>query len=179
MQLYQVCYRGQVCRILYSGDTIMAPSAWASAELPRAWIQSVQRLHQPHAPMPLFWLLISSGFRTYRLLPTFWREFYPRYDRETPTAVRQMMNWLGRNRFSHGYDADRGIVRLAHPQQLRQSLRRVPEARLRNPHVRFFLDRNPGHGGGDELLCLTEIRESNLTKAGRRLWQATSLLEKV
>jgi hypothetical protein len=37
--------------------------------------------------------------------------------------------------------------------------------------VGFFLARNPGWREGDELVCLTEIAEGNLTPAGRRLWR--------
>jgi len=38
-----------------------------------------------------------------------------------------------------------------------------------DPHVAFFVRRNPGHARGDELACLCELNESNLTRAGRRM----------
>ena len=40
---------------------------------------------------------------------------------------------------------------------------------MNDPHVAFFLKRNPGHGDGDELVCLTELSDDNLTRAGRRM----------
>jgi hypothetical protein len=45
----------------------------------------------------------------------------------------------------------------------------VPTGRELNAHIAFFLTRNPGHAAGDELACLTEITEDNLTAAGRRM----------
>ena len=38
-----------------------------------------------------------------------------------------------------------------------------------DPHIAFFLERNPGFVRGDELVCLTRIDEQNLTPAGRRM----------
>jgi hypothetical protein len=38
-----------------------------------------------------------------------------------------------------------------------------------DPHVACFAARNPGHARGDELACLCELTESNLTRAGRRM----------
>jgi hypothetical protein len=50
----------------------------------------------------------------------------------------------------------------------------LPSGRLADPHIAFFLERNPGWKEGDELVCLTEIAEENLTRAGRRMWHAGS-----
>jgi hypothetical protein len=51
-------------------------------------------------------------------------------------------------------------------------LRGIPERRLRDEHVAFFAQRNPGHENGDELVCLTELEYENLTAAGKRMWDA-------
>ena len=60
---------------LYSGDTIVDPSAWSQSRLVHAWIGAVLRLCQQYDGQRLYWLLISSGYRTYRFLPTFWKQF--------------------------------------------------------------------------------------------------------
>ena len=61
-------------------------------------------------------------------------------------------------------------MRFAAPQVLRDDLRDVGPGRLNEPHVAFFLQRNPGWCRGDELVCLTEVSFENLTPAGRRMW---------
>ena len=48
----------------------------------------------------------------------------------------------------------------------------LPAERQLDPHVDYFLARNPGHERGDELVCLTEIRAENLTPAGLRMVRA-------
>jgi hypothetical protein len=116
-----------------------------------------------------FWLLLTSGFRTYRFLPVFWREFFPRFDAPTPAATQRLLDQLARDRFGAQFDPRAGVVRFTRPQPLRVGLEQVPAGRANDPHVAFFITRNPGHSRGDELVCLTELCPGNLTAAGRRM----------
>jgi hypothetical protein len=161
--------------VVYSGDTIMAPEAWGSSVLARGWIGLVRRACAELAERPCYWLLLSSGFRTYRFLPVFWREFWPRQGGEMPADVRAMRDALAHGRFGDAYDAAAGVVRFGAPQRLRGGLAEVPEGRARDAHVAFFLERNPGHAAGDELVCLTELSDENLTAAGRRVVREAGL----
>lgn len=155
--------------VFYSGDTIVAPEGWDSPTLARGWIGLVKRIQQVVGPGPHYWLLLSSGFRTYRFLPVFWRNFWPRYDQATPPAADCLLRSLARAQFGDAFDAARGIVRFVSPQQLRPALAAVPKGRDRDPHIRFFLEKNPGCTEGDELVCLTELSDQNLTSAGVRI----------
>lgn len=174
---HQTIAAGQPISVVYSGDTIVDPSAWSSAALPRDWIAAINYLRQLHPQQPLYWLLICSGFRTYRFLPIFWKQFYPRPDAVTPGATAELINHLATEYYGDSYRATEGIVRFAQPQILRQGLVEIPAGRQSNPHVEFFTRQNPGYDQGDELVCLTEIRYDNLTPAGQRMWQAESSLE--
>ena len=169
---YETSFDGAPLSVIYSGDTIVAPEAWNSSTLPRAWIESVVKLRQLYPRGPYLWLLITSGFRTYRFLPVFWREFYPRYDSLTPPSAQRLITQLATERFGQQYDAATGIVRLTHPQRLRGALAEIPAGRQEDPHVAFFASRNPDYAQGDELVCLTELTPSNLTAAGRRMTSA-------
>lgn len=160
---------GETLGIVYSGDTIVDPAAWNASVLAPAWIAAVRLLHRDHPGRRLFWLLITSGFRTYRFLPTFWREFFPRHDRPTPPALAALAARLAGERFGSSYDPATGIVRFAAPQVLRNGLGGIPPSRLDNPHVAFFARANPGHARGDELVCLTDLSDANLTPAGLRM----------
>ncbi|HUG09412.1 MAG TPA: hypothetical protein VMM36_00275 [Opitutaceae bacterium] len=168
---YETRFENEPVSVIYSGDTIVAPEAWRSPALSRAWIDTVNRLRHDFTRGRYFWLLLTSGFRTYRFLPVFWREFFPNYERPTPPDIRRLADELACERFGDAYDAGTGIVRFARPQRLRPALAAVPSGRLRDPHVAFFHERNPGHAQGDELVCLTELTDANLTPAGRRMVQ--------
>ncbi|MBF2065188.1 MAG: hypothetical protein IGS39_12305 [Calothrix sp. C42_A2020_038] len=168
--MYTTQFNGENVNVVYSGDTIVDPSAWSSSTLSRNWINSVQKLRGEYPEGKLYWLLISGGFRTYRFLPIFWQEFYPRYDKPTPNRISELMHFLAYQRFGEFYKYTSGVVRFQHPYVLRDGLREIPSERLQDPHIRFFAERNSGYILGDELVCITEVSEENLTKAGRRMW---------
>jgi hypothetical protein len=176
MRFYATQVAGEAVTIVYSGDTIVAPSGWSSSLLPRAWIAAINWLRGKYPEGKLYWLLISSGFRTYRFLPTFWKDFYPRYDVPTPPAIANVLHTVASWQFQEAYNPVTGIVRFAQPQVLCPDLRGIPPERLSDPHVQFFQTRNPGYEQGDELACLTELVETNLTSAGKRMWCATTPL---
>jgi hypothetical protein len=161
---------GAPVTVVYSGDTIVERGAWNTPALPQSWIAAVRTLRERHPRGALWWLLLTSGFRTYRFLPVFWREFWPRHDTPAPPEVRELRDFLAEERFGPLYLPDRGIVRFPEPQTLREGFDEVPEGRLADPHVAFFLKMNPGWVRGDEMVCLTELAEGNLTAAGRRMW---------
>ena len=111
---------------------------------PRAWIRAVYDLRAGMPAGELYWLLLTSGFRTYRFLSVFWRRFYPRFDAPTPPRAKRLLDALSRERLGDRYDATAGLVRFERPQVLRAALLDVPDSRQLDPDVRFFLERNPG-----------------------------------
>jgi hypothetical protein len=169
MRVYETAVDGAAVSVVCSGDTITDPSSWSSSALPREWIAAVNRLRIHYPNGPYYWLLITSGFRTYRLLSTFWQRFYPRYDLVPSPEQQRLLDAIAGERFGQRYDDHSGVVRLARPQVLRPHLAGIPPKRMDDPHVAFFARRNPGHARGDELACLCELSEGNLTRAGRRM----------
>lgn len=159
---------GKGATVVYSGDTIVERAWWGSDALPRTWIRAVRAL-APADGGALYWLLLTSGFRTYRFLPVFFRQFHPRHDAPRMPEAQAGLDGVARELFGARYDAATGIVRFDRPQVLAAELLDVPERRRADPHVRYFLERNPGFVRGDELACLTAIRDDNLTPAGRRM----------
>jgi len=157
--------------VVYSGDTIIRPAYWGTPELPRIWIKTVLEVGES-LPKPLYWLLISSGYKTYRFLTVFFKEFYPRYDQPTPAETQALIHHLALERFGTDYRLELGIVRFqtgATP--LKAGVAEITESRLKDPHVAFFLQANPGHTAGDELVCITHLHPDNFTPAGRRMYR--------
>lgn len=153
----------------FSGDTIIHHVYWNETELPRLWSRHVFSLAETIYDARVYWFLISSGYKTYRFLPVFFREFYPTYAHPTPPAIQRILDTLGHLKFAGAYDAARGVVRLMQAAPLRNGVADITARRLQNPHVAFFVAANPGHANGDELVCLTELTTANLTAAGRRM----------
>lgn len=164
---------GLPVRALFSGDTIVAREHWGDPALSHVWGQLSLKLIDHSDDAPLYWFLISQGFRTYRFLPVFFHEYYPRPDVPTPPAVQEVLTALAAQRFADHFDAARGVVQAGRDQYcLRESLAEVPESRRRDPHVAYFLQANPGHAAGDELCCLAPLTRENFTMAAWRVINA-------
>jgi hypothetical protein len=160
---------GHPVTAFFSGDTIIHREYWGEAVLPRIWGKHVFRLAATIQDARVFWYLISSGYKTYRFLPLFFREFYPTYKQPTPPEFKRVLDALGRTKFPSEYDEDRGIVRPAEAAPLKPGVAEITERHLQNPHIAFFVSANPGHVHGHELACLAELTPANLTSAGLRM----------
>ena len=156
-------------RALFSGDTIVHRRYWGQTELAQAWGRLVLTLIDQHPAQKLFWFLISKGYKTYRYLPVFFREFYPRLDVPTPGWAVETIDALGRRKYPGAYDAQAGIIRAQRSGcRLRRGIADITAERLRDPHIRFFMERNPGHHRGDELCCIAPLSRENFTAAASR-----------
>jgi len=159
---------GQAIVAFYSGDTIIQRDYWGQTELPRIWGRHVFQLAEAMTERA-FWFLISSGYKTYRFLPVFFRHFYPSYRQPTPLPIKQILDRLGQRKFPGQYDPGSGLIRFAQPSPLRAGVAEITPARLKNRHIAFFVAANPGHVQGDQLACLVELNRANLTPAGLRM----------
>ncbi len=161
-------FEARGCVVFFSGDTIVARHRRSTPDLCRLWLRHVLELGKD-ADREVYWFLISSGFRTYRMLPVFFREFHPRFDGRSPRASKPLLDSIASQRYGRAYDPSTGIVRLATPSPLRDAIAGLESRGDRDPHVRFFASANPGHPNGDELACLVRVDPHNLTAAGLRL----------
>jgi len=165
VKAYEEQIDGQPVQVLFSGDTIVDARYWDTHELQRCFTVRALRAMRESA-LPLYWLLICGGYRTYRYLPVFFNEFWPRYDRPTPRNAQLVIDALARRRFGEHYRD--GVVVDANG-YLGEAVSPIGARQLRNPHVAFFDRVNPGHARGNELVCLTRFHKDNMTRAALRV----------
>jgi hypothetical protein len=173
-QLLSLDHEGQPVRFLFSGDTIVDRAHWNTPLLAGCFGHLMLRLMAAHGEDHLYWFLISKGFRTYRFLPVFFHRFWPAPDRETPADMAALLHAISHYKFGDGYDRQAGVVRTPHADRLLPDLADVPPARRQDPHVAYFLARNPGFARGDELACLAPIRNDNLNAYAQRVIRSTA-----
>ena len=160
---------GRAVRALFSGDTIIDRQFWGDSALMQAGGRLALSLVD-ESPCDLYWFLISQGYKTYRFLPMFFRDFYPRFDVPTPPDVRRILDTLAEQKFSSHYNRGTGIVRADVDQySLREGVADVSPGRLRDPHIRFFVEQNPGHASGDEPCRIAPLHRANFTSAALRV----------
>ncbi len=176
LMLYDLKVLGKRIRAVFNGNTIIDRDCWGEQELVRTWCTFMSTLKTQQPDLPLYWFLISSGYRTYLFLPLFFREFFPRYDRSTPPLEQHIIDSLGRLKFPGEYRD--GIVRVSEQREcFRSDLAKPSPGRLRNDHVKFFVTQNPNFARGDELVCLTEFSFAN-TKRMAHEKLAETLMDK-
>lgn len=159
---------GTTMRCLFSGDTLVLPQYWGRPALPAAFGHLMLEL-VGRSDVPLYWFLVSKGFRTYRLLTSNFIHFVPDCRRPPDAHLSLLLEKLADRRFGDRFDAATGIVRARDDGEfLKPAFQDVAPGRFRDPQVRYFLERNPGWRRGDELACLAPCTRSNLTRVARR-----------
>ena len=161
--------QGRTVTALFSGDTIVQHEYWANNPLAQSWGRFALWLIDSNPGAELYWFLIAKGYKTYRFLPVFFHEFYPRFDAPTPRRALELIDGMGRHKFSATYDCRTGIVRAGRFDcRLRPGVAEITPSRWCDPHVRFFSERNPGHRHGDELCCIAPLTRDNFRRAAYR-----------
>jgi hypothetical protein len=173
-KVFRVSVEGTPVRAVFSGDTIVDRAYWGEQELGRCWCRYVSSVYWGDPDIPLYWFLISKGYRTYLYLPLFFESFYPNCEAPTPAFEQRLLDTLAAARFPDHYRPESGLIEFPQSQgQLKPHLAEIPARRMRDPHVQFFLRRNPAYATGHELACLAEISPLNMKLfAGRILEQA-------
>jgi hypothetical protein len=172
LEVIELELEGAAHRALFSGDTIIRHEYWGEQTLAAAFCELAGRLKGARPEVPLYWLLISKGYRTYRYLNLFSRDYYPSCRAPTPPAAQRRLDALARHKFGAAYDARLGLVRFPCSRgQLRTPWAQIRDNLRERPEVRFFLERNPRFAQGEELVCLAELSVANLRGHARRAFQ--------
>ena len=158
------------CAAVFSGDTIITPDYWGEQALALEFCRFVGQIKAAQPALPLYWLLISKGYRTYRYLHLFAKHYWPHHQ---PTgldsALEPMLDQLARHKFGAAWDRASGLIRFPQSRgQLRPDLAEVRPHLRERAEVAFFLDKNPRYAQGEELACLTLLELPNLRGVARR-----------
>ncbi len=176
IEVYSRLLRGKRCEVIFSGDTIIDEAYWGQQALQRAFATFLY-LHKLKRPRtPVYWFLISKGYRTYVLMSRNFSSYWPRHDAPTPAEEGALLGELAAEKFGSAYDAQRGV--LSFPQcegRLKDGVVPIEESLLQHADIRFFLEKNPHHARGDELCCLGLVDLGCVwrfsTRALRKLWR--------
>ena len=126
--------------------------------------------------MPIYWLLTSKGVRTYRFLPVFFKIFYPIFKQQTPEKIKLLIDKVALEKFGSQYSQETQVVYHNETRDCLCASEQDPLLLKRSdPHIHFFLQQNPGHIKGDELVCITEISEKNLNSRACRVINHTEV----
>ena len=162
LKTFHHAYGDKVVRVAFSGDTVIRREFWHSFALPVAWGRLMLSILEEDPEKELHWLLTAKGYRTYRFLPVFFRQFYPSCLQEGAERMKDLLISIAQEAFGPRFNKKRMILK-ARPgsQRLKQGVGDINEVKRKNMHIRFFEKSNPGHVQGDELVCIARFHENN------------------
>ena len=162
--------KGEV--VVFSGDTIIDPSAWGSLEFVKTWGLWMLSLSEALGNTPLYWLLISKGPRTYRYLPTFFEDFAPSVsrtysERESSLILDVGIKLFGENLIKNTY----GYFHVKHNKESQFLKKHLLDEKtdVVHPSGVFFSNANPMYRSGSELVCLLRYSEDTMKPFCKRL----------
>ena len=92
-----------------------------------------------------------------------------------PAELRTIIAGVAQIKFADRFDQEHGLVKAsANSDRLRPGLGEITPERLQDPHVSFFLEKNPGHSDGDELCCIARMTPENFSAAAQRMLQSAA-----
>jgi hypothetical protein len=150
---------GKPVRGFFSGDTVVDREYWGQGTLGVAFLKFLF-LHKLRRPWePLYWFLISKGYKTYLLMANNFQNHYPRHEKATPPEIQTLINTFSKTLYGDCYYPERGVISFAGQQAhikdaLKQDITPITEDLLSNPRVNFFVEKNPDWAQGDELACV-------------------------
>lgn len=151
-------FQGKTVRVLFSGDTVIDARFWGTSALKIAFAKNMvlEKLRKPFSP--LYWFLISKGYKTYLLMSHNFHEFYPHHAKQTPHEYKEMMDYLSQEILGESYSYEEGLLI---PKETKDCLKDfvapIHEKHLQNPHIKFFAEANPDWKKGVELVCMAKV----------------------
>ncbi len=150
---------GKTLRAIFSGDTVIDKQYWGGRALGKAFLRYlfIEKLKSPFEP--LYWLLISKGYKTYLMMANNFYEHYPRFERPTPARAQRLLDAFYSTLYPDRYDPVTGLIESQIDAcRLKPSVAGIPTALLKsNPKIAFFEQRNPRWPQGAELACIARM----------------------
>ncbi len=148
---------------IFSGDTIIHKEHWGDMQLFKTWADFWFDFAKQYDEF--YWFLICKGYKTYRMLPLFFTEFYPNYRVRTPVYERSIIDAYASKLYGREYNQENGVIEYRTVKdKLKQGVADVGSREMKNRDIAFFCQANPGYIQGNDLACLAKIDKALLKK---------------
>lgn len=148
-------HKGRKSVGLFSGDTILEQAYWGNKSWQLVWIQYAIRVWVENLGRPLYWLLISKGYKTYLLLANNVEHYYPNPEGKN-AEMEELVEMYCEQLFPGYYDKDTKVLNFGESyQSLRSGVADITsDMTNRNELIAFFEKVNPNWRQGTELPCI-------------------------
>ena len=170
MMFIDVIVEGQNKKLIFSGDTTVLrkyrESFGFAVEMAKLFVRAIDLF----PCMEIYYVLISKGYRTYRILPFYFKHFSPSYICETSREEQSIIAAFGQKKYPNQYRHNDGLLMFdGTTQRLKLDSIDAVQPFKGNPHTDFFFKKNPDYLLGNELICIAKVCPENFTSAIVRL----------
>ncbi|MCF8059898.1 MAG: hypothetical protein K9K67_11415 [Bacteriovoracaceae bacterium] len=156
-------FEGRMVRGVFSGDTIIEKDYWGQGTLGVSFLKYLfwQKIKKPFEP--LYWFLISKGYKTYLLMANNFPDHYPRFERITPVKEKHLIDGFSKSLYGDYYCENTGVisfskVTVSTKDCLKEEVSPISnELMASNKRIEFFAKLNPNWHQGDELSCVAQM----------------------
>jgi len=160
---------GKTARGVFSGDTIMEKEYWGSKALNNRIAQYMFAEKLRNLGKPVYWMLISKGYKTFLLLTNNFMAYYPNRENRHPHLKKVVEHYCDRL-FPGCYDEKTGVLDFGDRSMfLKGEVAGITEEmREAQPNIAFFEERNPEWARGTELPCVGVLDMPNFLRFAMR-----------
>lgn len=170
LKVFPAKFGSRAIRVVYSGDTIVERAHWGQQQLAFTWISRIGQIKSAAPEVPLYWLLLVKGHRTFKYLCVFGYSFFPHWEIDR-SDLKPLADQLAEEMFGNAYRASSGVVEFPESRgHLREEIANPSDEELSRPGTRYFIQKNPGYLRGHELVCLCELELRNMRPLTARVF---------
>jgi len=157
LKFFETQVSGKTERAVFSGDTIIEKEFWGQTALQKAFVSRLmkEKLKAPHRP--LYWFLISKGYKTYLLMANNFLNYFPSQNGQSDLQAHR--DAFSKTLFGKAYDPSTGLLQFGESApRLKGEVAPIPSELLESQSkVAFFVSKNPTWQKGTELACVAEL----------------------
>lgn len=161
---------GRRVKAIFSGDTTVLPeyrrSPGLAVEMGNYFLNALEIFPS----FEIFYILISKGWRSYKVLPFSFKHFAPKFDTTINSGDKAVMDAFGELKYREEYNQKKGLILFS-----RQTQRLIPgnidaiPPKDPDSHTKYFLLKNPTYLSGTELVCVAPVKKENFALPFKRL----------
>src|SRR5262249_51750230 len=138
LDVYRTRFDGREAIIFFTSSVVIDQAYRGRNLVVRTGLRMVLREKLKRPWLRAYWFFDTFSYKSYLLLPHYFRDFWPRRERETPSNIRRFIDHLARARYGNDWRADRGIVCRSGHKRLRDATAPIDADALSDPDIAFF-----------------------------------------
>jgi hypothetical protein len=161
VDLYPMVHRGVPCWVIFLGNTVFSEEHRGKNIVEKTGFLYYLRLRVQHPSQPIYLSYVTFSYKSFRMLSRNFREYWPHMNQATPAAEAELIDHLGAKYYKELWVKEEQLARGSPVYNLKSWVAEIDEERLKDPQVRFFVQKNPGYKNGDSLFCLVPLHYKN------------------